>query len=222
MTIRLVLADDHAVLRAGLRAFFEEQTDPVFQVVGEASDGKRAVELCESVHPDLLVLDLSMPVAGGLETVLELRQKKNKVKILILTQFSEAIYFRRLLEAGINGYILKSARGEELVSAIRSIIKDGTYIDPNLAGLVVCAAQGKEQKEKVEPDEEAYHRLTPRERQILKLIAEGYSNKEIASNLDVAVKTVMSHRVNLMDKLGIRNRSKLIQFAIRVGLLPIR
>ncbi|HLE01649.1 MAG TPA: response regulator transcription factor [Bdellovibrionota bacterium] len=217
--IRLVLADDHTVLRVGLRSFLEEQTSPVFEVVGEAQSGEQAVQLVERFQPDILLLDLSMPGMGGLETTLELRKRGNQSKILILTQFSESIYLRRLLEAGANGYILKSARGEELISSIRAVISGGTYIDPQMAGSLVSNALN----ETATPPaaEEAYARLSPRERQILKLIAEGMSNKEIASSLNLAVKTVMSHRVNLMDKLGIRNRSKLVQFAIQVGLLPM-
>ena len=217
--IRLVLADDHTVLRVGVRSFLEEQTSPVFEVVGEAQSGEQAVQLVERFQPDLLLLDLSMPGMGGLETTLELRKRGNQSKILILTQFSESIYLRRLLEAGANGYILKSARGEELISSIRAVISGGTYIDPQMAGSLVSNALN----ETATPPaaEEAYARLSPRERQILKLIAEGMSNKEIASSLNLAVKTVMSHRVNLMDKLGIRNRSKLVQFAIQVGLLPM-
>jgi DNA-binding NarL/FixJ family response regulator len=221
MAIRLILADDHSVLRAGLKVFFEEQAESKFEVIGEASNGEQAVALVEKLKPDLLLLDLSMPVMGGMETTIELRKRGSKVKILILTQFSESIYLKRLLECGANGYILKSARGEELVSAVRALIAGGTYIDPSLAGNIFSAAQDVKPPESDEGSEEAYAKLTPRERQILKLIAEGASNKEIAATLNVAVKTVMSHRVNLMEKLGIKNRSKLIQFAIRVGLIPM-
>lgn len=218
--IRMILADDHAVLRIGLKAFFEEQKQIQFQVVGEASSGEDAIDLAEKLKPDLLVLDLSMPGLGGLETTLEIRKRGIPIKILILTQFAETIYLRRLMEAGANGYILKSARGEELVNAARSVLQGGTYIDPTLAGALVSRALRVEE-EKPQGDEEAFSRLSPRERQVLKMIGEGLSNKEIASSLDLSVKTVMAHRVNLMDKLGIRNRSKLIQFAIRVGLLTL-
>jgi len=217
--IRMVLADDHVVLRVGLRSFFEESKEPVFQILGEASHGEEALALVEKVHPDILLLDLSMPGMGGLDTTLELRRRGSKVRILILTQFSEAIYLRRLLEAGANGYILKSARGDELLAAIRSVLGGGTYIEPSMAGSLLAAQRDTDQGGQVA--EEAFLKLTPREKQILKLVAEGMSNKEIAASLDLAVKTVMTHRVNLMDKLDIRNRSKLIQFAIRVGLLPM-
>lgn len=216
--IRIVLADDHTVLRVGLRAFLEEQTDPTFEVVGEGSDGEQALALVEKTHPDLLMLDLSMPGLGGLETTIELRRRGARMPILVLTQHAETVYLRRLLEAGASGYILKSARGEELLAAIRAVLGGGTYIEPSLASGLVSSAFGSEAPTS---EEDAYARLTPREQQVLKLVAEGYSNKEIAQALDVAVKTVMAHRANLMEKLGIRNRSKLVQFAIKMGLIAV-
>lgn len=215
-SLRIVLADDHALLRVGMRAFLEEQESPSFTVVGEAESGEQAIELVEKLRPDLLLLDLSMKGLGGLETTLELRHRQNRIPILILTQYAESMYLRRLMEAGANGYILKSARGEELLSAIRSVVAGGTYIDPTLAGDLVSRAFGTAAPES---DEEAYARLTPRERQVLKLVAEGYRNKEIASALQVSVKTVMAHRANMMDKLDIHNNSKIVRFAIRMGLV---
>lgn len=216
--VRLVLADDHVVLRVGLRAFLEEQSDPLMHVVGEAGSGEDAVALVDKLRPDLLLLDLAMTGMGGLEAAIEIRRRDLRTRILVLTQYGESAYLKRLLEAGARGYLLKSARGEELLCAIRSVLAGGTYIDPTLAGTMVSQALGDTPPAS---DEEAYARLTQRERQILKLVAEGFSNKEIASALDLAVKTVMTHRVNLMDKLGIHNRSKLVQFSIRVGLLPM-
>ncbi len=217
--IRVVLADDHAVLRAGLRAFLEEQTDPQIEVVAEAADGEAAVEAVKKHSPDVLLLDMKMPGLGGVGATIELRRIGSRVRILVLTQFAESVHVRRMVEAGANGYIVKTARGEELLSAIRAVAQGGTYIDPAVAGSLIGA-----QNANSEPvsDEDAYSRLTPRERQVLKLVAEGYSNKEIASALDVAVKTVMTHRANLMDKLNIHNRSKLIQFAIRTGVVPVK
>lgn len=218
--IRIVLADDHAVLRVGLTAFLEEQTDPRIDVVGQASSGEEAIELVDRLKPDLLMLDLAMPGLGGLGTTLELRRRGDPVKILILTQYAESVYLRRLLEAGANGYIIKTARGEELLSAVRAIMRGGTYIDPALAGALLDEKMGGSDAAP-KSDEEAYQSLTPRERQVLKLVAEGYSNKEIAQALDIAVKTAMAHRANLMEKLGIHNASKLTQFAIRVGLVTV-
>lgn len=215
---RVVLADDHAVLRAGLRSFLEEREDLEMTVVAEAPDGEQAIAMVEQHRPDLLLLDIAMPGLGGLEVTVELRRRGLTTPILVLTQYAESVYLRRLLEAGANGYILKSARGEELLSAIRAVLRGGTYVDPSLAGAMVSAALGKAGPDS---DEEALARLTPRERQVLQLVAEGYANKEIATSLELAVKTVMAHRANLMDKLGIRNRSKLVQFAIRTGLLRL-
>ncbi|HLE13066.1 MAG: hypothetical protein A2504_07340 [Bdellovibrionales bacterium RIFOXYD12_FULL_39_22] len=219
---RIVLVDDHTVLRVGLKSFLEEQQIFPLDVVAEGSSGKEAVLLVEKHNPDLLLLDLSMPEMGGHEATIEIRKNNRLIKILILTQYNESIYLKRLLEAGANGYILKSARGEELVSAIRSVISGGTYIDPTMASSILAnkfsanlaATTGVS-------DEELYAKLTAREQQVLKFIADGLSNKEIADKLDVAVKTAMVHRANLMDKLNIKNRSKLIQFAIRVGVLNI-
>jgi len=217
-SIRVVLADDHAVLRVGMRAFLEEQTEPRVQVVGEASRGEEAVELVERLAPDLLILDISMPGLGGLETAIELRHRGMQTPILVLTQHAESVYIRRFMEIGANGYILKSARGEELLTAIRAVVSGGTYLEPSLAGNLMSRVLGGQPPSS---DEEAYTSLTPRERQVLKLVAEGYSNKEIARSIQVAVKTAMAHRANMMDKLGIHNRSKLVQFAIRVGLLQV-
>lgn len=214
---RIVLADDHAVLRVGLRAWLEDQGAEL-QIVGEAADGEAAIALVERLRPDLLVLDLSMGGLGGMETTLELRHRGSRVPILILTQYSEPMVLRRVLEAGANGYVLKSARGEDLLSAVRSVAAGGTWIDPAVAGSLVSRALGRQE---TTSEEEAFEKLTPRERQVLKLVAEGLSNKEIASALDVAVKTVMAHRANLMDKLGIHNHSKLVQLAIRMGLVQM-
>lgn len=213
--VRTVIADDHTVLRVGLRAFLEEQTDPRIEVVAECASGEEAVELVEDKAPRLLLLDLSMPGLGGLGATLEIRRRGLTPRILVLTQHAEALSVRRALEAGANGYIVKTARGEELLGAIRAVLAGGTYVDPSLAGALFAPPSNEAGPSS---DAEALERLTPRERQVLKLIAEGYSNKEVASALDIALKTAMAHRANLMDKIQIHNHSKLVQFAIRVGL----
>lgn len=217
MNLRIVLADDHTVLRVGLRAWLEDQGGQ-FQVVGEASDGEAAIVLVEKLQPHLVVMDLSMAGLGGMEATQELRHRGSKVPILILTQYSEPMVLRRVLEAGANGYVLKSARGEDLLSAVRAVAAGGTYIDPAVAGALVNRALGRQE---MTSGEEAFGQLTPRERQILQMVANGLANKEIASALDVAVKTVMAHRANLMDKLGIHNHSKLVQLAIKMGLVQV-
>ena len=215
--IRIVLADDHALLRAGLRAFIEEQEGEA-TVISEATNGEEAIEQVERTRPDLLVLDLSMPGMGGIEAALELRRRGNRTPILVLTQYAEAVYLRRVMEAGANGYVLKSARGEEFMAAVRAVVSGGTWVDPTLAGSMVSAALGTVQPTS---DEDAYGRLSPREKQVLALVAGGASNKDMAQTLDLSVKTVMTHRANMMEKLGIHNRSKLVQFAIRAGLIGL-
>ena len=209
--VRIVLADDHAVLRVGLRAFLDEQES--LQVVAECDSGEAVIEAVETTAAELLLLDLSMPGLGGVGTILELRRRGRTLRILVLSQHADVTSVRRALEAGANGYLAKTARGEELVAAVRAVARGGTYIDPSLAGALV-------QPEAHAPvsDEVALARLSARERQVLRLVAEGYSNREIAETLDLAVKTVMAHRSNLMEKLDIHNRAKLVQFAIRTGL----
>jgi DNA-binding NarL/FixJ family response regulator len=216
--VRVVLADDHVVLRVGLRAFLEEQASPRLAVVAEASTGEEALELVAKHAPRLLLLDLSMPGLGGIGTILELRRRGSPVLVLVLTQYAESVQLRRALEAGANGYVVKTARGEELLNAIRAVLGGGTYVDPSLAASLVRSAFSEESARSAE---EAFRSLTPREKQVLRLVAEGYSNKEIAASLEVSVKTVMTHRANMMDKVGIHNRSKLVRFAIRMGVITV-
>ena len=215
---RVVLCDDHVVLRVGMRSFLEEQHDPPIRVVGEASTGEEAVELVERVAPHLLLLDLSMPGIGGIGTILELRRRGRPVKILVLTQHAESAHLRRALEAGAQGFVLKTARGEDLLAAIRAVLAGGTWIDPTMAGSLVEQMLSPDAPAS---DQAALDRLTTREKQVLTLVAEGLTNKEIADSLGIAVKTVMAHRANLMEKLGVHNHSKLVRFAIRVGLLNV-
>ena len=220
--VRMVIADDHTVLRAGLRAFLSDQTNPAIVVVAEAASAEEAIEAVERLAPDILLLDLAMPGLGGLGATLELRRRGRTTPILILTQHAESVSVQRAFEARANGYILKTARGEDLVSAIRAVLAGGTYVDPTLAGALMVARAQRASGAAQAPEDEAFDSLTPREREILKLIAEGYSNKEISDALSIAVKTVMAHRANLIEKLDIHNLSKLVQFAIRVGLLPMQ
>lgn len=219
--VKVILVDDHTILRIGLKSFLTQQTSVPIDVIGEAASGREALSLLKTHSPDVILLDLNMPELGGLETTIEIRKNKYNIKILILTQYSEPIYLKRLLEAGANGYILKSARGEDVVNAIEAIINGGTYIDPKIAGSVLLANNTIENETNPNKltDEELFGRLTPREQQVLKLVAEGMSNKEMATTLNLSLKTVMAHRSNLMDKLGIKNRAKLIHFAMRLGLI---
>jgi len=214
--IRVIIADDHAILREGLRALLALATD--IEVVGEAADGHEAIERATALKPDVVIMDVAMPGLGGLEATLELRRTQPEVKILVLTQYDDPEYVRRFLKAGVSGYILKKSAGTELAAAIRAVSRGGLVLDPEVA------------KEALrEPPAEAgrtasaspYDSLTDREKQVLKLVAEGKSNKEVAQLLDISVKTAMSHREHIMAKLDLHSRTELIKFALREGVIRV-
>lgn len=212
MKTRIVIADDHAIVRDGVRALLTAAGD--LEVVGEASSGQEAIELAESLEPDLVLMDIAMPGLGGLEATLEIRKRLPRVKIIVLSQYGEPEYVRRFLKAGVSGYVLKRAAGAELVAAVRAVQRGGLVLDPEIArGALQEPGTGT-------PDvPDAYETLTDREKQILKLVAEGHSNKEVADLLGISVKTAMSHREHLMSKLAVHNRTELIRFAIRSGVI---
>ncbi len=213
--IRVLIADDHALLRDGLRAFLSR--DPGIEVVGEAEDGMDAVEKAVSLQPDVILMDIAMPRLGGLEAALELRQRKVPAKILVLTQYDNKEYVLKMLKAGVAGYALKEAAGTELISAIRAVYAGGSFLYPQ--GTQAVIDRYLEEGETSESDtERRFDLLSDREKEILKLLAEGGSNSDIADLLCLSVKTVMSHRANIMEKLDIHNRTDLVKFAIRAGL----
>jgi DNA-binding NarL/FixJ family response regulator len=212
MKTRIVIADDHAIVRDGVRALLTAAGD--LEVVGEASSGQEAIELAESLEPDLVLMDIAMPGLGGLEATLEIRKRLPRVKIIVLSQYGEPEYVRRFLKAGVSGYVLKRAAGAELVAAVRAVQRGGLVLDPEIAR---GALQEPGTNTPDVPD--AYETLTDREKQILKLVAEGHSNKEVADLLGISVKTAMSHREHLMSKLAVHNRTELIRFAIRSGVI---
>lgn len=213
--IRIMIADDHTLVREGISAMLARFDD--IEVVGEASNGKETIEQVEVLRPDMVLLDIAMPGLGGLEATLEIKKNHPEVKILILTQYDDKEYVSRFLKAGVSGYILKKAVGMELITAIRAVARGDTYLYPSVATGVIDSFVAKESM----PDEDLYDRLTGREVQILKLLAEGYSHKETANILDISVKTVISHQSNISDKLDIHSRAGLIKFAIRKGLIRI-
>ncbi len=212
--IRVLVADDHAIVREGIRALLATAGD--IEVVGEAADGAQAVEACRRLRPDLVLMDIAMPGLGGLEAALELRKALPEVKVLVLTQYEDREYVRRFLQLGVAGYVLKKAAASDLVAAIRAAAKGGLVLDPEVAREVVSAPAVP-----AEAAADPYDTLTDREKQVLKLIAEGHSNKEVAELLDISVKTAMSHRERLMEKLGLHNRTDLIRFAIRKGIIRV-
>jgi two-component system, NarL family, response regulator NreC len=212
--IRVLIADDHALFREGIRALLSKYED--LEVTGEAADGKEAIDQVKKLRPDIVLMDIAMPGLGGLEATLELKKLFPEVKILVLTQYANQEYLFRFLKAGVSGYVLKRVAGAELMSAIRSVNQGGTFLHPDMAPAVIEGYLGGLQPAE---QEDSYETLTDREKQVLKLVAEGKTNKEIAEILTISVKTAMAHRANIADKLGIHNRAELIKFALQRGIV---
>ncbi len=214
--IRVLVVDDHAILREGLRAMLALYED--IQVVGEAADGLEAVEKVRALSPDVVLMDIAMPELGGLEATVEIRRASPSTRVLILTQHENKEYIYPILKAGASGYILKRALGAELVAAIRAVHSGDAYLHPSIAKAVVDGYVDRQPKPK---GEDRYDRLSDRERQVLKLVADGRSNQEIADILCLSVKTIMGYRANVMEKLGIHSRTELVKYAIRKGLVQV-
>ncbi len=210
---RVLIADDHAILRDGLRALLATADD--LEVVGEAADGSEAVALAAKLDPDIILMDVAMPGLGGLEATLEIRKQSPRSKILVLTQYAEPEYVRRFLKAGVSGYVLKKSAGSELVSAIRAVIRGGLALDPEIARAVVQDPGAPPPADAPDP----YDSLTDREKQVLKLLAEGRTSKDIAELLGISVKTAMSHREHVMLKLDLHNRTELVRYALKRNVI---
>jgi DNA-binding NarL/FixJ family response regulator len=214
--IRVVIADDHGLMREGVKALLRVTDD--IEVIGEAEDGDEAIREVRRLDPDVVLMDVAMPGLGGLEATLAIRKEKPDVKILVLTQYDDREYVSRFLKAGVSGYVLKRAAASELVAAIRAVHRGGLVLDPEIARDVM-QEQGKPPS--ASATEDPYETLTDREKQVLKLVAEGSSNKEIAETLDISVKTAMAHREHLMEKLDVHSRTELIKFALRRGVIRV-
>jgi DNA-binding NarL/FixJ family response regulator len=214
--IRILIADDHALVREGIRALLSLCED--LEVVGEAADGKEAIEATARLKPDVVLMDINMPGLGGLEATLAIRRDDQHAKILVLTQYDDREYVSRFLKSGASGYILKRAAGSELASAVRAVHRGGLVLDPALARDVL---QPSSEHEVSGTGDELYQSLTDREKQVLKLVAEGNSNKEVAQLLGISVKTAMSHRERVMQKLDIHNRTELVKFALKQGVIKL-
>jgi DNA-binding NarL/FixJ family response regulator len=212
--IRVLIADDHGLMREGVKALLTATED--IDVVGEAEDGDEAVREARRLDPDVVLMDVAMPGLGGLEATLVIRKEKPDVKVLVLTQYDDREYVSRFLKAGVSGYVLKKAVAAELVAAIRAVSRGGLVLDPEIARDVL-----RDRGREALPDQadDPYESLTDREKQVLKLVAEGNSNKEIAETLGISVKTAMAHREHLMGKLGVHSRTELIRFALRRGVI---
>ena len=212
--IRILLVDDHRILREGIRSILEEHEDIL--VVGEAEDGRTAVKLTEVLKPDIVLMDIGMPLLNGLEATRQIKRDHPNTKVLILTVHDNEEYIRQLLAAGAMGYILKYAAATELLAAIRTVYKGESVLSPAITQLVIEDYLRWADIKQDDPD-----RLTPREREVLQLIAEGYTNKEIGEILKISEKTVKAHRSNLMQKLDLHNRGDLIRYAIQKKIIEI-
>ena len=210
--ISVLIADDHTIVRSGVRLLLEAETD--IRVVGEALNGREALELAESLQPDVVLMDITMPEMDGLEATKEIKTRFPQINVLVLTMHRSDEYFFEMLKAGASGYILKGAKTSELIDAVRIVQQGEIFLYPSMTQKLV---QGYIQL--AEWDNEDEPSLSPREKEILRLLAEGYSNKEIAEKLVISPSTVHSHRGNLMDKLGLGNRRELIQYARKRGLI---
>ena len=210
MRCRIILADDHQLFRQGLRSLLEKAGH---EIVGEAADGRAAVALAQTLHPDIAVLDLSMPLLNGLDAAAEMKRSVPHTKVILLTMYTDKEYVLRALDAGARGYVLKTQAAEDLVRAVREISTGEVYLSPAVSVSVVDAYLGKARANE-DP-------LTPRERQILQLVAEGKTTKEIANLLDISFKTAESHRNRAMQKLDIHDVAGLTRYAIRRGLIHI-
>jgi two-component system response regulator NreC len=212
--IRVLMADDHTIFRAGVRLLVEAEGD--MEVVGEALNGAEVVTLAESLRPDVILMDIAMPGMNGLEATRHLKSRFPDVRILVLTMHRSDDYFLEMLKAGASGYVLKAAETNELIGAIRAVARGEVFLHPTVTRQLVQDYLNRLN----EPGGAAGPALTPREKEILRLLAEGYSNKEIADRLVVSPSTIHSHLSNLMKKLDLNSRHDLIQYTRQHGLLP--
>lgn len=212
--IRVLLADDHAIVREGVKMILAKEPD--FEVVGEAQDGRQALELVERMKPNVVVMDISMPGMGGIEATQQVKDRYAGVNVIGLTMHEDESYVFKLLRAGASGYVLKRAAAQDLVQAVRAAAKGEAFLYPSVARKVV-----EDYLKRVEAGEERerYDGLTEREKEILTHIAEGLSNQQIAQKLYISIKTVQTHRAHILEKLGLHDRTELVRYAIRKGLI---
>jgi two-component system, NarL family, response regulator NreC len=215
MSISIVLADDHPVVRRGLRALLEAEPD--FSIVGEASDGLETVRLVERVRPNVLVLDLMMPGLNGLEALRIIRERATETRVLVLSMYNNKAFVAEALKTGANGYALKGCTEENLLHAVREVAEGRRFLSPPVSDIAIDAYIEQAKAGPFDPHET----LTPREREVLQLAAEGNTSSEIAERLHISPRTVENHRAKVMRKLELDNHSDLVLYAVRRGLIPL-
>ena len=214
--MKILLADDHNVLRKGLRRILEEQPD--LEVVGEASDGRQAVHLAQTLKPDIVVMDIAMPLMNGLEATRQILQRNSSLNVLILSMYSDENYIVQVLRAGARGYLPKDTAEEDLITAVRTVAKGQPFFSPKIAKLLLGDSMQRIRDEGVT---DSYELLTPREREVLQLIAEGKSNKVAATALFVSPTTIETHRARIMDKLDLHSTADIVLYAVRKGIVQL-
>ncbi|MBM3124412.1 MAG: response regulator transcription factor [Chloroflexi bacterium] len=214
--IGILIADDHTLMRNGIRALLEDEPD--MSIVGEANDGREAVRLAAQLKPNVILMDIAMPLLNGLEATRQIKREHPEINILVLTMYDHEEYFRQMLEVGAAGYIIKRAAASELVAAIRAVHNGEAVLSPAITRLLLEDYLNREVSAGEENDPNA---LSAREREVLQLIAEGKTSREIAELLNLSVKTVQSHRTNLMQKLDLHDRGDLIKYAIQKKIIEL-
>ena len=213
--IRILVADDHTLLRNGIRALLEDEQDIV--IVGEAEDGREAVKLANQLRPNVILMDIAMPLLNGLEATRQIKREHPEINVLVLTMYDHEEYFREMLEVGASGYIIKRAAASELVSAIRAVFNGEAVLSPAITRLLLEDYLSRD----IHREEDDPNALSSREREVLQLIAEGKTSREIAEILNLSVKTVQSHRTSLMQKLDLHDRGDLIKYAIQKKIIEL-
>ena len=212
--IRILLADDHKLMRSGLRLLIEQQPD--LTVIGEAADGREAVALAKSLRPDVAVMDISMPNLNGIEAAHQITQSQAELAVIVLSMHPDESYVLRALKAGAKGYLLKDSAESDLITAVRAVARGKSFFSPAVSKVLL---DDYIRKLKRSGAEDAYDLLTPREREVLQLVAEGKSNKEVANLLNLSVYTVETHRSNIMQKLNLKGVPELTLYAVRKGII---
>ena len=216
MIIKVLIAEDHLMVRAGLRALLEKEGG--IKIVGEASNGQEAVQLAEKFNPDVLVMDIRMPLMNGIQAAERIRELKLEVRIVLLSMYSDEALIQQALKCGAKGYVLKSSASEELLWAVQAAYRGETYLSEPVSSIVSeKAIQSRKDEETVDP----FDTLSPREKEILQLIAEEHTSGEIAKRLSISEKTVEKHRSSLMEKLNVRNMAGLVRAALKYGLVEL-